>query len=207
MKTSWLKATLTLAFALGFCRSASAVTTTDSLTVTIRPNAYYAVDITTNGLANLDLGTVDLSAVTQTIRPATVTVQSTFATTDLTLTGAISASQNAWSFDADSSTVETDSLAAWAVFTNTAESSAPAQTAGYFNGTTAGASNDLIDGSAQQVGDGSTGVFEVGSYDTDSMAPSAQKHLWFYFRMPSASTAGSSVAQNITITIGAEATN
>ena len=48
--------------------------TAGSLTVTIRPNAAYSltIDTSSNGQGFLNLGLVDLSGTTQTVRPATV---------------------------------------------------------------------------------------------------------------------------------------
>ena len=207
MKTPCLKAVLALAFGLGLSRSAHAVTTTDSLTVTIAPNAYYAVDIAT-GPSNLNLGTVDLAATTQTVKPATVTIQSTFATTDLALNGVITSGGTAWSFDENTASQETDSLAAWAVFTGVWQSSAPVLGAEFFNGTTPGATSDVIDntqGGYQQVGDGADQAFESGNTDMDSLAVNNTAHLWLYFRLPPTSTTGSGSAQSIVITLQAEA--
>src|SRR4051812_1936116 len=75
--------------------------TSDLLTVTITPNASYAVDIDTQNVT-LNLGTVALGATVQTMRPSTVTVQSTYASTDLRLQGSIAVgSGQVWSFDGD----------------------------------------------------------------------------------------------------------
>src|SRR2546423_835565 len=120
------KVALALALGLGLTQAVHAAVS-DSLTVTITPNAFYAVDIDT-GNVSLDLGTVGLNASTQTVQPSTVTVQSTYATTDLKLVGSISSVGTAWSFDDDTSTSDNDKLAAWATFTSVARSSAPSQT-------------------------------------------------------------------------------
>ena len=63
--------------------------TSDSLTVTITPTASYAVVVTTTPAGFLNLGTVALAASTQTVQPSTITVNSTFAYTGLTLQGQI----------------------------------------------------------------------------------------------------------------------
>src|SRR5689334_19580721 len=126
-----LKAALALAFVLGLSHVAHAYNTSDSLTVTIAPNAFYAVDIDTANVV-LNLGAVDLGVSTQTVSPSTVTVYSTFATTDLKLQGAIGPT---WTFDDVTTSSESNKLAAWATFTSVARSSVPTQTADYFSGT------------------------------------------------------------------------
>jgi len=208
------KVVLALGFALGlFVKTAHALSDTDSLTVTITPNAFYAVDIDTTGIV-MNLGTVALSASTQTVLPATVTIQSTYAQTDLTLIGNITAPGGTpWTFDASSATVNPNELAAWATFTSVSRSSAPIQESGYFSGTAPNVSDsDLISGTARYVGTNGAvanlfeaGAADFGFKDMDALPadpdPLAQSHLWLYFRMPSASS--SSVAQNISVTLTA----
>ena len=106
---SMLKRAAVLAVALGFTTLARAAVS-DSLTVTITPNAFYAVDIDTSNFAGMNLGTVDLAASTQTVLPSTVTIQSTYATTDLRLQGSIASAGTPWTFDADTSSNQDDSL-------------------------------------------------------------------------------------------------
>ena len=190
---------------------------TDSLTVTITPNALYAVSINTASVV-LDLGGVNLGASTQTVSPATVTIQSSYAGTDLKLQGSIAPGVAPWSFSADSTTLENDKLAAWAVFTDLSVSAAPGQTSGYFNGTAPGTANDMIDGTSQDVGAVSgvgtgflAGTSDAGyktmqaipNYTTDQTA--SRSHLWLYFRLPGGTT--SSAAQKITVTLFAGAPN
>lgn len=190
---------------------------TDTLTISITPNAFYAVDIDTTNIANqMNLGVINLGASTQTVRPSTVTIQSTFATTDLKLQGGIGSSGTPWTFDDDTASSDTDKLAAWATFTSVARSSAPTQTGDYFSGTVAGASgSDVIDAANRYVGDSgtqlTTNLFETNSgFDSKNMDalppipdPNGRAHLWLYFRLPSATT--SINAQNITITLTAVA--
>ncbi len=209
---SMLKRAAVLAVALGFTTLARAAVS-DSLTVTITPNAFYAVDIDTANFAGMDLGTVDLAASTQTVLPSTVTIQSTYASTDLRLQGSIASVGTPWLFDADTSSNETDSLQAWAVFTTVARSSAPAQTGGYFSGTAPAASDsDVISTTNRYVGTqgGINNYFEADSgdfafKDMDALAPSpapaSLSHLWLRFRLPSASTTVD--PQSITITLTA----
>jgi hypothetical protein len=206
------KVALLLTFGFGVA-AVSHAASSDTLTVTITPNAFYSVDIDTLNVS-LDLGTVNLGASTQTIQPATVTVLSTYLTTDLKLQGAITATSNAWSFDDDTTSTDTDKLAAWATFTSVARSSAPTQSADYFSGSQPGVSNsDVIDATAQFVGTANSvnNLFENNSNfdakDMDAMNPvpaaSGTSLLWLYFRLPSATTGTN--AQNISITIGATA--
>ena len=91
------KIALALALGLGLAHVSQAAVT-DQLVVTITPNAYYSVAIDTANVV-LDLGTVALTASTQTVRPSTVTILSTFATTDLRLQGAITSAGTPWTFD------------------------------------------------------------------------------------------------------------
>jgi hypothetical protein len=202
-----------LAFVLGLVVSKAHAADNDSLTVTITPNAFYAVDIDTASVV-LDLGSMALSASTQTVQPATVTIQSTYAQTDLTLIGNITAPGGTpWTFDASSASVNPNELAAWATFTTVSRSSAPIQESGYFSGTAPNVDDsDLISGTARYVGTNGSidNLFEAGAADfafkdMDALAPDpdplAKSHLWLYFRMPSASS--SSVAQNISVTLTA----
>jgi hypothetical protein len=196
---------LAMGIALAFTKVSHAAVS-DALTVTITPNAFYALDIDT-ATVNLDMGTVTLGASTQTVSPSTVTIQSTYATTDVKLQGSIS---GGWSFDSNTASSEQDALAAWGTFTSIARSSVPAQTADYFAGTVPGAaSSDVIDTSSRYVGtsatDGTSNLFENASgfdlRDLDALAVNAQAELWLYFRLPSATS--SSSAKSVTITLTA----
>ena len=207
------KVALALAFGLGLVQVSKAAVS-DQLTVTITPNAYYAVDIDTANVA-LDLGTVALAASTQTVSPSTVTIQSTFATTDLRLQGSIASAGTVWSFDGDTSTQELDSLAAWAVFTTIAHSTAPAQASGYFSGTLPGVNDsDVISTTNRYVGTqaGLTNQFEAASgdhgfKDMDALPPTPNALgtalLWLRFRLPLITT--TSNPQNISIVLTAVA--
>ncbi len=216
--TRW---TLALALCLGLAKTASAVEVSDSLTATIRPNAFYAVDIATAGTVEaLALGTVDLAASTQTVSPATVTVQSTFNETELTLIGDITCSGvcTPWSFDANDASGETNALQAWAVFTDTGTSVMPAKGAGGFSGGQPGLVNsDMFDGSARDVGDNDDtfNMFErdsgAGNKDMDRLPPdtvdagAAASHLWLNFTLPPAITVDNAGDdQFITVTLTAK---
>ena len=159
---------------------------TAQITITITPNVDRSVTITTTNV-NMDLGSLTLGALvsTQTVSPATVTVQGTISNTDLEISASIS---GGWAFDADSTTVETDNLATWVTLTNTNIVAAPVQDATHFKGTAAGAGNALIDGSFTRIGsDGASGAgrFEDGVTDTDHFAAGTfKRHMWTYFRLP-----------------------
>lgn len=214
-----MKAAMALAIALGAAVSASAGIPADSLMVTITPNVYYAVLISTANVG-LNLGNVDLRASTQTVNPSTVTIQSTYATTDLKLQGAITNPADPthpWTFSASSGTYETDKLAAWAMFTDITVGTAPAQLGGYFNGTTQGTGADMFDANDNFVGErggsetrflavGETGYKTMDDMPNDAVEPDiSRSHLWLRFRLPGAST--SNTAQNITVTLTAVAPN
>ena len=212
---------LALAVGLGLAQTAQAQQTSDSLTVTITPNAYYAVAVDTTA-TSLNLGSIALGAVTGTVLPATVTVNSTYAQTDLTLIGFATTTLGIpWTFDLDATSTETDKIAAWAVFTDTSIVATPSWGVnGAFSGSIPGASNsDVVsDQSAQDVGDGGgfTGRYVLSSgssgYKTMEDIPSSaadlagsRSKLWFRFRLPAATT--SNTAQRLTFTITAGAPN
>ena len=209
MKRHMKKLLIAAAVGLGLAGSAHAGIPSDSLTVTIRPNAYYAVSIAT-GEVVMDLGTVALGASTQTVRPATVTIQSTYASTDLTLQGGITSSDvpGTWSFDTSSATLNNNELATWATFTSLARTDAPAQTGSYFNcETLANSDCDMVTNAARYVGDSASAstsdlyeaVGEADVNDMDALSINEQTHLWLYFRMPP--SADDNDPQYVTITL------
>jgi hypothetical protein len=217
MKTEWkwrayLGAILGLALSQGALAAPS-----DSLTVTITPNAGYAVDVDTTGVV-LNLGTIDLGNSTQTVKPATVTVQSSLSQTDLTLTGAMVS--GGWTFDANTATNETDALKAWAVFTDTSVAAAPTQGAGgAFSGTVPDATgSDVVSTSAIDVGTAANSdlqmVLTSGTAGYKTMEdlppsgvdlPASRSHLWLYFTLPPATT--NATAKEIQFTVTAVAPN
>lgn len=206
---------LGLALGLFLAQTAAAqVSDKDALTVTITPNAYYAVVITTTAPNSLNLGLVNLAASTYTVRPATVTITSTFASTDLTLEGRMLSGN--WSFDANTASNEADSLQAWALFTDTGAASVPADA--FFTGSVPGANDsDVFDAVARGVDDPTGGIDEnnftlvPGNANYKSMEDlpnaggTASSHLWFKFRLPSATT--STGAHNIQVILTAVAPN
>ncbi len=207
-----------LGIGIGLAVGAQAATS-DSLTVTITPNAYYDVDIDT-GSGGLDLGTVNLGQSTWTVRPATVTINSTYAQTDLKLAGQIASGGTAWTFDDNTVTQDQDKLAAWAVFTDTSVAASPTQgSGGAFSGGSPGLDDtDVIDTSQQDVGDTilvqrrfvrsttALGYKSMEDIPSSAVDPAASRsHLWLRFRLPSATT--SSAPQQITITLTAGGPN
>ena len=207
-----MKLMIALVLGLGLAKHVQAATS-DSLTVTIQPDAYYDVTIATND-ADMDLGQVTLGNSTQTVSPATITINSTYLNTDLRLLGAISntGAGLSWQFDADTTSQESDFLAAWATFTSTTLAAAPAQGSDFFEGTAPGAASDVISTTDRYAGTSAThgaDIFELEStgdaINMDDMNNGDQAHLWLYFRMPNASTDGD--AQDIKLTLTAVATN
>jgi len=207
-----MKLMIALVFGLGLISSVQAAQS-DSLTVLIQPNVFYDVSIATTD-ADLNLGQVALGASTQTVSPATITINSTYLETDLKLDAAINntGAGLSWQFDADTTSQESDFLAAWATFTSTTMGSAPAQGGDIFEGTAPGAGSDVISTTERYVGTSATNgadIFELEStadaIDMDGLNNGDQAHLWLYFRMPSASTDGD--VQEINIILTADATD
>lgn len=173
---------------------------TAQITITITPNVDRSVTIDT-GNVNMNLGAVSLGPLgsivsTQTVSPATVTVQGTISNTDLLLSANIA---GGWSFSADSTSVVTDSLATWVTLTGISTATAPTQDDVYFNGTTAGTASDLVSGTYVRVGTDSTtphGSFENGVDSNRLPGGTTKRHLWTFFRMPSETT--TSADQKIT---------
>ena len=194
------KSVIALAVWLGFGALAQAGIPSDSLVITIAPNAYYAVSIDTTNVG-LDLGTVALGGSTQTVAASTVTIDSTYATTELELAGAITcAGGTQWTFDSDTANQENDKLAAWAVFAATTVAAAPA-----FDGTVPGANNsDAIDAGPRNIGAAADSLFEDASKEMYNLAKNAKAHAWFKFRLPDSSTSGSDKPQRISLTLTAK---
>ena len=157
----------------------------DMLTVTVTPNASYSMTLSTALAAgSFALGNVNLAASTFTVKPATVTITSSFATTGLTLQGVLS---GGWTLEtANTAVLAQDKLAAWAVFTDTGVSVAAtvAGLAGAFSGTAAnGADSDVLSGTAYGVGNAAT--VGVRQYVLGTGAASNYKSM---FNLPPTST-------------------
>ncbi|MEK7388951.1 MAG: hypothetical protein AAB036_04570 [Elusimicrobiota bacterium] len=216
MKTTtrrWL-ASLVLLIGLGWAGKASAApvfVSSDSLTITITPNAQYRIDIDTFN-SSLDLGFVDLDQDTFTVKPATVTVGSTFATTDIRVVTQIA---GGWTLDPDTSNKEQNALQAWGVFTDTSIAASPGG-AGAFSGTSFGANNSDVLGDSVGYAGTAGGVTQyvltsaeagyksmdaIPSYATDE--PASKAYLWLKFHLPPATTVTN--AQEVTITLGGAA--
>ncbi len=177
-----------------------------SLTITILPNIDLGVSIDTNSVI-LDLGTLDLSMTTQTVRPATVTILGTLASDgsqttgqeldlSLTFTGG-------WDLDTspsvDTTDAETDMIAVYALFSDTSLSKAP--TAGQFSSENGG----FVSTAQRAGGAGGDGAqFEKaggGALPGDGMdhkSAGDKAHLWMLLRLPSATT--DSTAKTVTLT-------
>jgi hypothetical protein len=171
---------------------------TAQITVTIAPRVDRSVTISTDSPAGmLDMGMFDLgtNVSTQTVSPATVTVQGTIANTDLWLSAKIenTGGNTPWQFDTDSATEESDYIATWVSLTGTDVTSKPTQGVnGCFNGTTPGATSDLVDGSIQRIGNGAPldGRFEDSVTSSNNFAAGTiRRHMWMYFRLPNGTSA------------------
>lgn len=183
--------------------------TTDSLTVTITPNAQYAVDVDTAiSPALLDLGTVDLALTTATVNVTTVQVNSTYATTDLSIRAEVIS--GGWNIDGDTTAVETDGLQAWAVFTDTSVVSATVAAAQ----TGAFAEDDVLQQTNRDIGNVAGGpnlymlTSGTGFKNMEDLPPStvdmaaSRSHLWLKFKLPPATTTLTAKQIYITVTAG-----
>lgn len=189
----------------------------DSLTVTITPNAAYAVDVdTVNSPALLNLGAVDLGLSTFTVNVTTVEVRSTYATTDLSIRAQVLS--GGFSIDVDTTAQETDALQAWAVFTDTSIVTTAAAQAG----TGDFGADDLLMTTNRDVGNFGAGArqyelagADAGRKDMEDLPSvnagggsiwASRSHLWLKFLLPpvaSAPTIGTPQLIYITVTAGA----
>ena len=161
-----------------------------ALLVRVTPRVDRGVEIS-SGDVHLNMGSVDLGASTQTVRPATVTIQGNLTETELDMSGSIT---GGWSYDNSQAFTSTGTnlLNVWATLTSISTASAPAQDDEYFRvGTSSGAKLTSTNGTfgSTPVGlSGSTGFgrFESNedAADMDSMIPGAKRHLWIYFTLP-----------------------
>jgi hypothetical protein len=197
----------------------AAALSTDSLTVTVTPNAAYSLTLSTGLAANsFSLGNVNLAASTFTVNPATVTITSSFATTGLTLQGLLT---GGWSLEtADTSSLGQDKLAAWAVFTDTGVSlaSTVAGLGGAFSGTASNAADsDVLDPTGRSVGNAATAplrdyVLTAGANDSKTMhdlppsstdAGGAASHLWLKLTLPPTTSTLAQQSLTVVVTAGA----
>ena len=165
-----------------------------AMVVRITPRADRGVEIST-GNVNLNLGTLDLGASTQTVSPATVTFTGNMSSTELDLEASIS---GGWSFDGNplsfaSTAAAANLLNVWATFTSVSTTTAPSQGDEYFRvGSSSGAKITSASNVATAAHVGTftgtgIGLFENNegsSGDLDSVIPGSVRHLWTYFRLP-----------------------
>lgn len=204
-----------LALLAGLAGQAWAVDT-DSLTVTITPTAAYSLTVTTVS-AQMDLGVVPLSGSTWTVRAATVTVTSSYTSTDLALLGTMLS--GGWNLETVNALAPTaDKLGAWAVFTDTGVAASPGQASGYFSGSTPNTDDsDVINNIVEDVGTGADAkkqfVAVAGDAGYRSMedmpstlsgdAAAATSLLWLRFKLPPTTTNLDPKLLQITISAGA----
>ena len=164
-----------------------------AMVVRITPRADRGVEIST-GNVNLNLGTVDLGASTQTVSPATVTITGNMSSAELDLAASIT---GGWSFDNNplsraSTAAAANLLNVWATFTSVSTTTVPSQDDEYFRvGASSGAKITSASNSASAAHVGTFngsgfGLFENNETagDMDSMTPGSVRHLWTYFRLP-----------------------
>lgn len=222
MLKGWLR-TLVVGLGLGLLLTGSArAAISDSLTVTITPNAGYSLTLSTANVS-LDMGVVALGASTQTVKPSTVTITSSFATTGLKMQGSMSGAGTPWTLAQNTAAQGLDQLAAWAVFTDTSISNyAVLGTTGtgstYFIGTTSGTANSNVIGTVNAPVGTFTGsssplfIASAGAAGRKTMAslppvttdaPASRAHLWMYFVLPPTTTDGNAKLMTLTLTAGA----
>ncbi len=190
----WLRsvmAALVVTLTMGVIGVQAAVT--DGLTITITPTAGYDVDIdTTNVTLSFPGAAVDTDY--NVVLPATVTINSSLATTELQMDATMS---GGWTLGSSNAL---DTLQAWALFTSTAITTIPAKSGGNFDDT-----NDRIVSGSQQVGD--TVKFEdaTPSYNADDIPVGTKAHLWFRMHTPASTT--NTAAKTLFILLTAQAPN
>ncbi len=162
-----------------------------ALRISIIPNFDRGVIIDTGNL-NLDLGSVDMGASTQTVSPSTITIVGNITNTELDLSGLIT---GGWVFDPNETLTSTgtNQLNVWASFTSISTATAPAQNDEYFRvGTSSGAklvsnTNIFAPAAVGKTPGSAVGRFESnegGAGDMDSLSPASRRHVWLYFRLP-----------------------
>jgi len=156
------------------------------LVVSVTPRVDRGIEIDTENV-NLDMGLVNLGASTQTVRPATVTIQGNITNIELVLSAQIT---GGWVFDDNvTASTETDKLGVWAVLKDTTSSAVPSKSGSDFDD-----AQDAMESATSVFGatraglpGGDTGTndrFEDGTVNMDSLIPGTKRHLWFYFNTP-----------------------
>ena len=188
-----------LFLAMGLVKPAHAVYVGDvissnnaaGMVVRITPNADRGVQISTGSL-NLDLGTVDLGVSTQTIMPATVTIQGNMSGCELELSASITGGWVFQNFQSRSST-GTNQLNVWASFTSISTTTIPTTPDDeYFRvGTSSGAKLVALGPTFPATAIGVIGGSGFGRFETnepaadmDDMIAGFVRHLWTYFTLP-----------------------
>ena len=167
---------------------------TATIQITITPNVDRGVTIATQTV-NMDLGLVDLNVSTQTVSPATVTIQGNLTNTELDLSAGIS---GGWTFEPTATSTTTDKLKTWVVFTATTTNATPAKNNNTFDNSNDFLSSTVAEFSGTRVGSSSGGggninnSFEDNSgnafADMDALNPGALRHMWMYFTTPDLTT-------------------
>ena len=162
------------------------------MVIRITPNADRGVQIST-GNVHLNLGVVDLGASTQTVTPATVTIQGNMIGCELELSASITGGWVFQNFQTRTST-GANQLNVWATFTSISTGLAPAtQDDEYFRvGTSSGAKLTALGPTFAAspigvIGNNGIGGFENnegGTGDMDDMVAGNVRHLFTYFTLP-----------------------
>ena len=200
--------------------TAKAAGTSDSITVTITPLAAYSIMITSTPATTL--GAVPLNTSTYTALASTVTINSTFQWTGLSLAaGVTSPSGTPWSLVSTNTSVQ-NGLSAWALFTDTSVVTAPAPAVLTSSNAVVGTGSfavGAVGNSSCPSGTGTgTGValFErqtagaTGLKHMECLPPASvdtyggNPHLFLYFQTPP-STSDATHAQLVTFTLTAGA--
>ena len=183
-----LRGLLMLAFMVGVTGQLWAINP-DGLTITIKPTVGYAVDIDT-GSCSLTFNSAALNLPDYVVMPATVTIESTWATTDLQLDAALT---GGWSIS--SATDTANALQVWVLFSSTTVDTIPAKSGDAFDDT-----NDRVASGTQQVGDASAKYESAGVFDTDSQSINQESHMWIRFHKPKSSDYSADQLLSLTLT-------
>ena len=222
MKAKGRWTTALAAVVMLLCAGEARAAISDSLTVTIVPNAGYSLTLSTTNVG-LNMGTVSLGASTQTVKPSTVTITSSYAATGLKLQGSMSGAGTPWTLAQNTAAQGLDQLAAWAVFTDTSISNyAVLGTTGtnsnYFIGTSSGVAGSNVIGTVQApvgtftgsssplfiANSSQAGYKTMASLPTQAIDPAGSRaHLWMYFVLPPSTTDNNAKLMTLTLTAGA----
>lgn len=178
---------------------ADAIVANDTATIqiTITPNVDRGVTIDTQTV-NMVLGLIDLNTSTQTVNPATVTVQGNLTNTELDLSAGIS---GGWTFEPTATSTTTDKLKTWVVFTATTVFTTPAKNSNTFDDTNDFLASNTASFPGTRVGSSSGGSGNINNSfednsgnafaDMDALSPTSKRHMWMYFTTPDVTTTAS----------------